>query len=105
MPFALVDRQHPASGNRTFVIYRVALAHVSDVAGPEKTEKLKCEANRVRGGGPAAAPLYMFRRAGAGRQGQICRMTARGSMNSCRLEFNDGFELITSRNALRRVRA
>jgi hypothetical protein len=36
------------------------------------------------------------------RKGQRCWMTARGTMNSCRLEFEDGFKMITSRNAIRR---
>lgn len=37
-----------------------------------------------------------------GRKGQRCRVTARGKMNSCRVEFEDGFVMITSRNALRK---
>lgn len=40
----------------------------------------------------------------ASRKGQPCAVTARGAMNSCRVEFPDGFEMITSRNALRRAR-
>ena len=37
-----------------------------------------------------------------GRKGQFCRVTARGKMNSCCVEFQDGYKMITSRNALRR---
>jgi len=37
------------------------------------------------------------------RKGQRCWMTARGKMNSCRLEFEDGFKMITSRNAIRKA--
>lgn len=36
------------------------------------------------------------------RKGQFCRVTARGKMNSCCVEFEDGYKMITSRNALRR---
>lgn len=37
-----------------------------------------------------------------GRKGQRCNVTARGKMNSCRVEFEDGIKAITSRNAIRR---
>jgi hypothetical protein len=39
-----------------------------------------------------------------GRKGQPCDVTARGKLNSCRVEFADGFKMITSRNAIRRNR-
>lgn len=39
-----------------------------------------------------------------GRKGQPCRVTARGRMNSIRVEFADGFVMITSGNAIRRIR-
>ncbi len=38
-----------------------------------------------------------------GRKDQCCRLLARGSMNSCLLEFDDGWRMVTSRNALRRM--
>ena len=38
------------------------------------------------------------------RKGQRCRVLARGKMNSCLIEFQDGYLAITSRNALRRVK-
>jgi hypothetical protein len=38
------------------------------------------------------------------RHGQPCRITARGSLNSVRVEFADGFWAITSRWAVRRRR-
>jgi hypothetical protein len=44
--------------------------------------------------------IYFWNR--QNRKGQRCWMTARGAMNSCRLEFDDGFKMITSRNAIRR---
>ncbi|MFC0408856.1 hypothetical protein [Roseomonas elaeocarpi] len=37
------------------------------------------------------------------RYGQTCRVTARGTLNSCRVVFEDGFWAITSRNALRKA--
>lgn len=39
------------------------------------------------------------------RYGQRCRVIARGTLNSCLLEFPDGFRVITSRNALRKAPA
>jgi hypothetical protein len=51
------------------------------------------------------APLYRWRwRARLpDRYGQTCRVVARGTLNSCLVEFADGFRAITSRNALRRA--
>ena len=37
------------------------------------------------------------------RFGQLCRVTARGRLNSVRVEFEDGAWFITSRWAVRRV--
>lgn len=45
---------------------------------------------------------YVYRWDRHGRKGHICKVTARGKMNSCRVEFEDGFRMITSRNALKR---
>jgi hypothetical protein len=39
------------------------------------------------------------------RKGQLCRVLVRGKMNSCAVEFEDGFQAVTSRNALRKVQA
>ena len=36
------------------------------------------------------------------RKGQFCRVLVRGKMNSCCVEFEDGYTMVTSRNALRR---
>ena len=44
--------------------------------------------------------VYFWNR--MGRKGQLCRVLTRGKMNSCAVEFADGFRAITSRNALRR---
>lgn len=37
------------------------------------------------------------------RKGQRCRVLVRGAMNSCLVEFEDGFRVITSRNYIRRI--
>ncbi len=39
-----------------------------------------------------------------GRKGQVLRVLCRGKMNSCLVEFEDGFRAVTSRNALRKVK-
>lgn len=46
---------------------------------------------------------YIFRWNRHGRKGQPCRLTARGKMNSIRVEFADGFVMITSGNAIRKA--
>jgi hypothetical protein len=38
------------------------------------------------------------------RRGQLCFVTARGKMNTIRVEFLDGFTVFTSRYAVRRVK-
>lgn len=48
---------------------------------------------------------YIYRWNRCGRKGERCRVTARGTLNSARVEFADGFVMVTSRNALRRARA
>lgn len=56
---------------------------------------------------PADRPspqLYTYRWDRQGRKGQTCRVTARGKFNSIRVEFEDGYIMITSGNAIRRVR-
>ena len=35
-----------------------------------------------------------------GRKGQRCVVLARGTMNSCLVRFDDGYMMVTSRNAL-----
>lgn len=48
--------------------------------------------------------LYIYFWNRMGRKGQLCRVLVRGKMNSCAVEFlADGFQAITSRNALRRA--
>lgn len=38
------------------------------------------------------------------RKGQRCKVLARGKLNSCLIEFPDGYQAVTSRNALRKAR-
>ncbi|HEY8256225.1 MAG TPA: hypothetical protein VIG08_01065 [Gemmatimonadales bacterium] len=39
------------------------------------------------------------------RKGQVCRILVRSRrMNSCLVEFEDGYRVVTSRHAVRRVR-
>ena len=47
---------------------------------------------------------YIFRWDRHGRKGQPCLVLARGTMNSCLVEFEDGYTMVTSRNALQRRR-
>lgn len=53
----------------------------------------------------AEAFPYLFRWDRCGRKGQRCRVFARGKMNTIGLEFEDGFKMITSGNALRKAEA
>jgi hypothetical protein len=48
---------------------------------------------------------YLYRWDCQGRKGQSCRVLARGKMNSCLLEFADGYQMVTSRNAIKRNKA
>ena len=50
---------------------------------------------------PKLAYIYRWNR--MGRKGQRCRVLVRGSMNSCAVEFADGFKAVTSRNALKKA--
>jgi hypothetical protein len=46
--------------------------------------------------------VYFWNR--LGRKGQRCALTARGKMNSIRVEFEDGFVMITSGNSIRKAK-
>jgi hypothetical protein len=39
------------------------------------------------------------------RKGHVCRVVARGRLNSCLVEFADGARVVTSRWAVRKLRA
>lgn len=45
---------------------------------------------------------YIFHWRREGRKDQACRVLVRGKMNSVLVEFQDGFQMVTSRNAIRR---
>lgn len=49
------------------------------------------------------AAFSCARLAGAGSQGALCRVMARGAMNSALIEFEDGARAVVSRNALGRA--
>ena len=51
---------------------------------------------------PPAEREYVYRWDRKGRKGQACRVVAKGALNSCSVEFADGFVMVTSRNALKR---
>ena len=44
---------------------------------------------------------YIFRWDRHGRKGQFCLVLARGAMNACLVKFEDGYTMVTSRNALK----
>jgi hypothetical protein len=46
--------------------------------------------------------VYIFRWDRHRRKGQTCLVLARGKMNSCLIKFEDGYTMVTSRNALQR---
>jgi hypothetical protein len=47
--------------------------------------------------------FYIYRWNRMDRKGQLCRVLVRGAMNSCLVEFADGFKAVTSRNALKKA--
>lgn len=47
---------------------------------------------------------YVYRWNRNGRKGQRCNVTARGTMNSCLVIFEDGYTMVTSRNAIARAK-
>ena len=46
---------------------------------------------------------YIFRWNRNGRKGQRCAVSCRGTMNSCLVTFEDGYTMVTSRNAIKKV--
>jgi hypothetical protein len=52
---------------------------------------------------PSQPQQYIYRWGYQGRKGQRCIVLVRGKRNSCLLKFEDGYTMVTSRNALRRV--
>lgn len=53
----------------------------------------------------APAPQrYVYRWNRQDRKGQICTVLARGKMNSICVKFEDGYTMVTSGNAIRKVK-
>ena len=48
---------------------------------------------------------YVYRWDRQGRKGKPCKLICRGTMNSCLLEFEDGYQMVTSRNAIMKRKA
>jgi hypothetical protein len=48
---------------------------------------------------------YIYRWNRQGRKGQLCTVEVRGTMNSCLVRFADGYAMVTSRNALAKVKS
>lgn len=47
---------------------------------------------------------YIYRWDRQGRKGQACAVTARGAFNSIRVQFADGYVMITSGNSIRKFK-
>lgn len=47
--------------------------------------------------------IWFWRARLAERKGQRCRVLVRGKMNSALVEFEDGYKVVTSRNAIRKA--
>lgn len=62
-----------------------------------------CLAPRPRASAANSDRIYIYRWDRCSRKGQRCRVFARGTMNSVGLEFEDGFRMVSSGNALRRA--
>jgi hypothetical protein len=53
--------------------------------------------------GPVFPYKFVWNRPGLpGRKGESCCVLVRGKMNSCAIEFEDGFRAVVSRNAVRK---
>jgi hypothetical protein len=52
----------------------------------------------------AGSQIYIYRWNRKDRKGQRCVVTARGTMNSCCVRFDDGYQMVTSRNALMKAK-
>ncbi|MGJ8570192.1 MAG: hypothetical protein ACSHXI_05745 [Hoeflea sp.] len=52
----------------------------------------------------APSQRYIYRWNRQGRKGHICTVTARGKMNSISVRFADGYTMVTSANAIAKVK-
>lgn len=68
------------------------------------TSAARLAANSDSGSQGAASSThgYLYRWNRQGRKGQPCSVLTRGKMNSCLVLFEDGFTMVTSRNAIRK---
>lgn len=48
--------------------------------------------------------IFRWRKLGPERFNKRCKVIVRGAMNSCLIEFEDGFRVVTSRNALMKAK-
>jgi len=73
---------------------------------PDDSFKSDLEVETIRCGSEIgnimSGDTYIFRWDRHGRKGQPCLVLARGTMNSCLVKFEDGYTMVTSRNALQR---
>ena len=69
----------------------------------EEYQHVRCGGSDCKVVTEASEYPYVYRWNRAGRKGALCKVTARGTLNSARVEFEDGFVMITSRNALKRA--
>jgi hypothetical protein len=51
--------------------------------------------------GLVSQQAHIYRWDRQGRKGQLCLVLVRGTMNSCLVKFEDGYTMVTSRNALK----
>jgi hypothetical protein len=70
-------------------------------------ENRKPPTRRPTGASPVssvpASVEYIYRWDRQGRKGEPCHVLARGTLNSCLVEFRDGYRMVTSRNAIRKA--
>lgn len=81
-----------------------APAALVDVSLPISTATtVRARAAKTKHSTDGPRPDYVFRWNRCDRKGQRCRVICRGKMNSALVEFDDGWRMVTSRNALRRA--
>ncbi len=87
------------------VTISISVASTSCDAGDAKVASSPLKQNRTSHASRIVTYLYIYRWYRQGRKSQRCAVTARAKvMNSIRVEFQDGYIMITSGNAIRRAR-
>jgi hypothetical protein len=73
-------------------------------AAPERRRFLYdfflAQARALRAQTLVSQQAHIYRWDRHGRKGQLCIVVARGTMNSCLVKFEDGYTMVTSRDAL-----